>query len=255
MRNKICFIVSIIFILFGLTMFMIEAYDDVSKSNQISKVDFEDNKTKIEQSVKAKQSTKTDKSKNVKSSDDKKSDGVSIYDDLYSDIKAYNKKLVDNQYNMLVSEDVMTYPFIDLTKYDIYNNCIGQIRIPSIDCDLPVYLGASEANMSYGATHVNCTSAPIGGKNTNTVICAHTGYEGVPLFDNLPYVSYGDNIYLDNYWQTLKYKVIEIKEVIPTESSILYVQKGKDLLTLFTCIPDGQGDFNRFVVVAERVRG
>ena len=55
---------------------------------------------------------------------------------------------------------------------------IAALWVPRLNLDLPVYLGASTANMARGGALLGQTSMPLGGANTNTVIAAHRGYYG-----------------------------------------------------------------------------
>ena len=52
--------------------------------------------------------------------------------------------------------------------------------------------------------------------------------------------------------EELKYKVIKIDIISPTDISKLKIQKGKDLLTLITCHPY-LVNTQRYVVYCERV--
>lgn len=172
-------------------------------------------------------------------------------DRLYKDSLKYNQNLQSNQPTILNKD--YEYSALILKDYGIYNGIYGYISAPSINLNLPIYLGANETNMSYGATHLCYTSLPIGGKNNNTVISGHTGYIGQIFFDNITNLNISDNVSVTNYWKTLNYKVIETKVVTKTETKDIYIQKEKDLLTLMTCISDGHDSFNRYIVVCERV--
>lgn len=173
-------------------------------------------------------------------------------DKLYKDSVEYNENLKENQFSLLKDETSYAYPCFDLTKYGIYNNSYGYISIPSIDLKLPIYLGANDSTMSYGAGHLTYTSLPLGGENTNCVLSAHTGYIGRVFFDNIPLLSKGDEVYLTNYWYTIKYKVIATEIHKPDDSFNIFIEKGKDLVTLLTCVSDGKGGFNRYYVICER---
>ena len=117
---------------------------------------------------------------------------------------------------------------------------------------LPIYLGANNANMSYGAAHLTYTSLPIGGDTTNTVLAGHTGYVGRIFFDNLRNLKIGDTVTLHNYWGSLDYRVTETKVCLENETQDVFLKEGKDLLTMITCISDGHGGFNRYYVICER---
>lgn len=174
-------------------------------------------------------------------------------DRLYKDSVAYNDGLKENQFYQLVDENSYVNPAVDLTKYGIFDGIYGYISAPSIGMELPIYLGANDYNMCSGAGHMTYTSLPIGGKSTNCVLTAHTGYIGRTFFDNLGSLNKGDKVYIKNFWGTLEYKVI-LKEVhTPKDSYRCYIEEGKDLLTLITCVSDGNWGFNRYYVICERV--
>lgn len=174
-------------------------------------------------------------------------------DRLYKDSVKYNENLKDNQRDLLVNKYSYINPSLDLTKYGIFNGIYGYISAPVIDMQLPIYLGANDTNMSCGAAHLTYTSLPIGGKSTNTVLAAHTGYIGRILFDNIRKLQIGDEIVIKNYWSTLKYNVIKTKSIKPNESADIYIDEDKDLLTLITCISNGSGGFNRYIVICEQI--
>ena len=172
---------------------------------------------------------------------------------LYKDSVAYNEELKKNQYSML-RNDTYSYAALNMNDYGIDNGIYGYVTAESINMRLPVYLGANSANMSYGAAHMAGTSLPIGGESTNAVLAGHTGYIGRIFFDNLRGLKIGDEVKFKNYWGTLKYRVKETKVNKPSESEDCYIQKGKDMLTMFTCIGNGNGGFDRYYVICERVK-
>lgn len=171
---------------------------------------------------------------------------------LYKDSVAYNENLKKNQNSLLTSKYSYTKPSLDLTKYGIFDGIYGYVCANSIDMKLPIYLGANASTMSYGAAHLTYTSLPLGGKNTNTVLAGHTGYVGRIFFDNLRNLKISDRISLKNYWETINYKVVATKVLKPSESQDIFIKKDKDLLTMITCISDGNGGFNRYFVICER---
>ena len=170
----------------------------------------------------------------------------------YAEAYEKYKKLEKNQYDML-RDDTYTQAAVNLEDYGISDGIYGYVAAKTINMRLPIYLGANSVNMSYGAAHMSATSLPIGGKNTNTVLAGHTGYIGRIFFDNLRNLKIGDKVSITNYWDTLDYKVVETKVNKPNESGDCYLQKGRDLLTMFTCISDGNGGFDRYYVICERV--
>ncbi len=174
------------------------------------------------------------------------------YQELYQELKKRNEKLY--QTNQRDLRDPFSYEEvnIDLAEYGIEENTIGYIRIPKMNVDLPILLGATEENMKKGAVHLTQTSYPVGGINTNCVIGAHRGYSLAKMFDDIEMLEIGDEVYIRNFMEELKYKVIKIDIISPTDISKLKIQKGKDLLTLITCHPY-LVNTQRYVVYCERV--
>ncbi|MFV0362882.1 MAG: class C sortase [Suipraeoptans sp.] len=140
----------------------------------------------------------------------------------------------------------------DLSPYGIEENMIGSVVIPKIDVTLPIYLGASEENMTKGATLLTYTSMPIGGDNTNAVIAAHRGYYKAEMFRHIDKIEVGDIFYIRNFREELVYRVIDIQIIIPSDIEKVLIQEGNDMVTLLTCHPYGQNT-RRYIVYGERI--
>lgn len=173
------------------------------------------------------------------------------HSDLYNAMVAYNEKIfAEGQVNLT---DPWSYEqaSFNLDEYGFDENVIGYISIPKIDVLLPIYLGASNENMQKGATHLSQTSLPIGGENTNSVICGHRGYWGAKMFKHLVDLEPGDEVIVTNLWHSMTYIVAETTTIRDNELDNLKIQSGKDMLTLFTCYYQS-GRKDRFVVFCER---
>ena len=171
-------------------------------------------------------------------------------DRLYQDSIAYNNSLMKTQQEML-NENSYTNAALNLSDYGIYNNQYGYISAPSINLQLPIYLGANNNSMNYGAAHLCYTSLPVidDSCNTiNTVLAAHTNYIGRVFFDNIKNLSIGDNVSVTNFWYTNNYKVISKGIYKPNESEEIYLSEGENLLTLITCANNGA---ERYIVVCK----
>lgn len=170
---------------------------------------------------------------------------------LYIDSVKYNENLINNQKKLLVDSNSYTSSALNLIDYGIYNNMYGYITIEAINLKLPIYLGANDTTMSFGAAHLNYTSLPIDGESINTVLAGHTGYWGKIFFDNIKCLNIGDDIQITNYWDKISYKVIEKKQLKPEETQSIYIQDDKDILTLLTCISNGK---ERYYIICERCK-
>lgn len=173
-------------------------------------------------------------------------------DRLRKDSLAYNENLKTNQSSLLVDEYSYEQPSLNLSEYGIFDDIYGYVSAPSIDMKLPIYLGANNSNMSYGAAHMTYTSLPLGGERTNTVLAGHTGYVGRVFFDNLRNLKIGDEVILRNYWENLSYRVVETKICKPDESADVFINSDDDMLTMITCIKGDGEDFDRYYVLCKR---
>jgi len=186
--------------------------------------------------------------------DDELSDSVRNvdFDRLYSDSVAYNDNLKNHQHELLTNEQSYQSPALNLSSYGITIGVYGYISAPSIGLELPIYLGGNDDNMALGAAHMTYTSLPIDGESTNCVLSGHSGYIGRIFFDYIPSLSIGDEITVENYWNTLTYKVIDKQIHKKDESTDCYITEGRDFLTLITCVSNGHGGFDRFYLICER---
>ena len=179
-----------------------------------------------------------------------------LYDptDLLSLRKAmleYNQELIQEGQSGLADAWSYEEPPFDLSRYGVYDQLIGELRVPAMNCDLPLFLGATNANMAYGAAMLGQTSMPVGGADTNCVIAAHRGCVNGAYFLYIQNLSIGDKVYLDNYWETMTYRVSEINVIDPDDREAVLIQKGRDMLTLITCHPY-PFNYQRYAVYCER---
>ena len=173
------------------------------------------------------------------------------YPDLYRFLKAENEGLYRSGQSGLVDAFSYQTAGIDLSPYGIEDGCIGYIEIPSIGVEMPIYLGANNENMRKGAVHLTQTSYPIGGENTNTVIAAHRGGTR-EMFRNIHDIKIGDEIIIQNFWERITYRAVEVKIILPTDIDQVKIQEGREMITLLSCNPLGQ-NYQRYALYCERV--
>lgn len=175
-----------------------------------------------------------------------------LYPELRRAMFDYNEQLYLSGQSGLIDQLSYENPDFLLSEYGVESEILGYISIPKIDVKLPIYNGASEKNMTKGATYLAHTSLPVGGENTNCVIAAHTRYNGIYMFKRITELELGDEIYITNLWETLVYKVSETKIIDPSDSQNIYIKEGRSLLTLSTCHPFPES-YQRYLVYAEFV--
>ena len=111
------------------------------------------------------------------------------------------------------------------------------IDIPKIGVYLPVRHGAGAETLERAVGHVVGTSLPVGGNGTHAVLSAHSGMASSKLFSDIDQLTEGDMFYIHVLGEVLAYKVDAIHTVLPTDTSLLQIEKGEDLVTLVTCTP------------------
>lgn len=174
------------------------------------------------------------------------------YEDLFLDMQEYNRQLYVSHQAALDRREAYQASGFDLTEYGLSDQIFGVIRIPKMELEMPLYLGASDENMSNGAAVLAQTSIPIGGENTNAVIAGHRSWNGYKYFLDIELLEIGDEVYFTNIWSTLTYKVAEIKIIHPNDIEAILIQNGRDMITLLTCHPYGSGGLYRYLVFCER---
>lgn len=172
-------------------------------------------------------------------------------EELYQRLTAENEQLFQDGQEGLKDPFNYLQPSIDLAEYGLADNRIGYLKVPAMHIVLPVYLGANEENMKMGAVHLTGTSYPIGGDNTNVVIAAHRGYATQAMFRDIEKLQPGDLIEVENFRETLTYRVTATKIVSPDALEDIEIKPGKEMMTFSTCHPYTQ-NYQRYLVYSER---
>ncbi len=175
------------------------------------------------------------------------------YPELWADMVRYNETIYTQGQAGLSCEYDYQKPSFTLTQYGLADEVFGVISIPAMELEMPIFLGATEQHMAAGAAHLSQTSLPIGGENTNCVIAGHRGYNGASYFRYIDKLNVGDLVSVTNLWETLTYRVCEIKIIDPHDVTEILIQPRRELLTLLTCHPYASGGKQRYVVYCERV--
>ena len=175
------------------------------------------------------------------------------YPELWADMVRYNETIYAQGQTVLSCAYDYQKPSFRLTDYGLSDEVFGVISIPVMELEMPIFLGATEQHMADGAAHLSQTSLPIGGENTNCVIAGHRGYNGASYFRYIDKLKVGDLVSITNLWETLTYRVCEIKIIDPHDVTEILIQPGRELLTLLTCHPYASGGRQRYVVYCERV--
>lgn len=141
----------------------------------------------------------------------------------------YNNRLSGNTQNVSSNKS-----YVDLLNI---GDVIGYVIIPKIDVKLPIYHGTQEEVLQKGVGHLETSSLPIGGKSTHSVLTGHRGLPSSKLFTDLDKIEIGDVFFINVLGEYISYRVYDISVVLPSDTSLLSIEKDKDLCTLITCTP------------------
>ena len=162
------------------------------------------------------------------------------------------------QYNAMLSgaatitEGGASAPPLPYAEQLTVGGVMAYVDIPKINVYLPVQHGTGADTLEKSVGHVVGTSLPVGGSSTHAVLSAHSGMASSKLFSDIDQLAEGDMFYIHVLGDTLAYKVDSIHTVLPTDTSLLQIEDGKDLVTLVTCTPFGINT-HRLLVRGHRV--
>ena len=162
------------------------------------------------------------------------------------------------QYNAMLSgaatitEGGASAPPLAYAQQLAVGGVMAYVDIPKINVYLPVQHGTDADTLERAVGHVVGTSLPVGGSSTHAVLSAHSGMASSKLFSDIDQLAEGDTFYIHVLGEVLAYKVDAIHTVLPTDTSQLQIEDGKDLVTLVTCTPFGVNT-HRLLVRGHRV--
>lgn len=132
------------------------------------------------------------------------------------------------------------------------NGIMGNIEIPKIQVNLPIYHGTEEKVLAAGVGHLPESSLPVGGENTHSVLTGHRGLPSSKLFTRLDEMEKNDLFFIRVCNEILAYRVNQIEVIEPEDMQSLAIKPEKDLVSLVTCTPYGLNT-HRLVVTGERI--
>lgn len=160
----------------------------------------------------------------------------------------FNKRLTNLNFSFTVEQQQEYESILDVSGTGI----MGYIQIPTINVNLPIYHGTSDAVLSVAVGHIEGTAFPVGGKGTHSVLSGHRGLPSAKLFSDLDLLKEGDIFVISVLDQMLTYQIDQIHIVLPEEVSDLAINHNEDYVTLVTCTPYGVNT-HRMLVRGRRI--
>ena len=173
------------------------------------------------------------------------------------DVELTAQREAAQQYNAMLSGAAITEggasaPPLAYAQQLTVGGVMCYVDIPKINVCLPVQHGTDTDTLERAVGHVVGTSLPVGGSSTHAVLSAHSGMASSKLFSDIDQLTEGDIFYIHVLGNTLAYEVDGINTVVPTDTILLQIEEGKDLVTLVTCTPFGINT-HRLLVRGHRV--
>lgn len=174
------------------------------------------------------------------------------------DAKLTAQQQAAEQYNAMLSgtaaitEGGASAPPLPYAEQLTVGGVMAYVGIPKINVYLPVQHGTDAETLERAVGHVVGTSLPVGGSSTHAVLSAHSGMASSKLFSDIDQLTAGDTFYIHVLGEVLAYKVDAINTVLPTDTSLLQIENGKDYVTLVTCTPFGVNT-HRLLVRGHRI--
>lgn len=161
------------------------------------------------------------------------------------------------QYNAMLSGATITEggasaPLLAYAEQLTVGGVMACVDIPKINVYLPVQHGTDADTLENSVGHVVGTSLPVGGESTHAVLSAHSGMASSKLFSDIDQLTEGDVFYIHVLGEVLAYQVDNIATVLPTDTSLLQIEEGKEFVTLVTCTPFGVNT-HRLLVRGHRI--
>ena len=174
------------------------------------------------------------------------------------DAELTSQRQAAEQYNAMLSgtaaitEGGASAPPLPYAEQLTVGGVMAYVDIPKINVYLPVQHGTDAETLERAVGHVVGTSLPVGGSSTHAVLSAHSGMASSKLFSDIDQLTAGDTFYIHVLGEVLAYKVDAINTVLPTDTSLLQIENGKDYVTLVTCTPFGVNT-HRLLVRGHRI--
>ena len=154
-------------------------------------------------------------------------------------------------------------PFADKAKergIKVYHLNIGQPDIPTPQVALDALKNCHEKVIAYTHSAGNISYRKklakyyqnIGIDIDETNIMVTTGGSEAITIAFMSTLNPGDEVIITNLWETLRYTVTQTKIIEPDDVESIYIQPGRDMVTLMTCHPFASGGRYRYLVYCDR---
>ena len=154
---------------------------------------------------------------------------ISEYSEVVSTMdRDDQKKIIESarEYNARLAETGMLWNMSE-SQRAAYNselsvdgsNVMAVVSIPKFHIRCPIYHGTDESVLQIAVGHLECSSLPVGGEDTHTIVSGHRGLPSARLFTDIDKIKEGDTWTISVLNETLTYECDPIRIVLPDDLS------------------------------------
>ena len=160
------------------------------------------------------------------------------------------KKQEENKTKVKSTFDENAFVEGHLEHYPNFAEQYAALKINKIGVDAPIYFGATDEIIQKGVGHDS--GSYFSGENGTIIMCEH---DYMNNFKRLGELKNGDIIEIKTDYGDFYYEIYDEQVVLETETDKLPIQKGEEILMLYTCYPvkDMEKTPYRYVVYAEKI--
>lgn len=129
----------------------------------------------------------------------------------------------------------------------------GQVSIPSVGINLPIYEGANDVHLYLGAAETRPRDEMTPEKTGNYTIASHMMPQDGFLFNRLPKVENGSKVYIAFKDKVYEYEVKHVERISTDDTTWLADHSNKKTVTLYTCVSLALPD-ERYLVQGDLVK-
>ncbi len=137
-----------------------------------------------------------------------------------------------------------------LTHYPYYGDKYGNVKIESIDLDLPLFYGDSLDILKNGIGHSQNSYFPGEG---GSILCMGHNFKG--MLRDFSKLNIGDIIKVTTEYGEFSYKIYDMRILNETDVDQAPIQKEKEIFMIYTCYPFNNIGYayQRYMVYAELI--
>ena len=241
-NNKLSLIIAIIFLIVIIIMGIAKARNEFkNRENQVN-----ENIEIVEQNTK--QETK-EENKIIEDNSNTKENTNKVEQ---KEEKTTNNEKQEVEKKVTVKSTFDDNAFVEgrLEHYPNFAEQYATLKIKKIGINAPIYFGATDEIIQKGVGHVS--GSIFAGENGTKIMWEH---DYLNNFKRLGELKNGDIIEIKTDYGDFYYEVYDEQVVLETETDKLPIQKGKEILMLYTCYPvkDMEKTPYRYVVYAKKI--